>query len=254
MNKDVWDSVDLLWRPPQGDFACSDTMCIRDEKGQRLESVGDDPGANQYRVRLDGCIRFAPADRGKRFTIEYQYRPRRVAILPAVLGSDYQDAAPTLLETVRRQLEPRGFLFASADDVADSFVQERVGEGSPAGSAERLSAAAIRTLARSIDAAYLLLPGVDASENEVLAGFQTHTWISGSGRSAHSTSTASERHYMNAAVGLLVFDGTTGEPVFEDVAAGSKRVRFRQFGPARRDLIRDLTRRLVTQWRGSGDG
>jgi len=233
-----------LWRPAQGVFVCPDTVCVRGEQGKRLEAVSGEPRTGQYRVRLDGCVRFANDDAGRRVSVSYDYRPRRVAVLPAEAGSEYADALPMLLETLTEQLQSRGFVFALSDDVADALVRTREDAG--------VATDIVTALARRLDAAYVLLPGVGATENEVLAGFQSHVWVSGSGRSAYGTATPVRREYMDAAVGMTVFDGANGSIVFERTAASTKRVRFRRFGPARRDMIRELTERLVREWRGSG--
>jgi len=235
-----------LWRPAQGDFVCPETVCVRDEQGRMLECVSREPGRGQYRVRLDGCIRFCADEAGREVSLRFQYRPRRVAVLPAVVHADYEDALPTMQETLTRELGERGFIIASDDDLADALAQLRA---EPSSSPEGLSPDRLSAVAKLLDAAYLLLPGVSADEAGVLAGFRGYSWVTGSAKSAHTTATAVTRNYMNAAVGITVFDGVCGEVVFEKVSDGSKRVRFRRFGPARRDLIRDLSARLVADWR-----
>ena len=237
---------DGLWQPSQGSFLCPDTVCVRDERGKRLEAVSASPQKGQYRVRLDGCIRFASDDASRRVTISYQYRPRRAVVLPVVAGTDYQDAVPTLLETLTGELQSRGFVAASPDDTADALAELRsVAASGPPNLTPQLVAA----LASKLDAAYVLLPAVDADEEAILAGFQSHTWIAGSGRSAHTVASRTAVHVMNVAVGITAFDGATGETAAQETAVGSKRVTFRQFGPARRSLVRELAGRVIAKWR-----
>jgi len=235
-----------LWRPVQGDFVCADTVSVLDDSGRRIDPVTTDPKKGQYRVRLDGCLRFSAENKGTRLIVRYQYRPRRVAVLPPILGTDYEDALPALHETLNAELERRGFVPASGDDLADAIARVRQASGS---NDAELGAETLRALASSLNVAYLLLPALAATDSEVFAGYQSHTWPSTSGRSTHTTATAYNRHYMDVAAGMTCYDGLTGRTVFQQTTTGSKRVRFRQFGPARRDLVRELTTRLLSQWR-----
>lgn len=237
---------DGLWKSAQSSFLVPETVYVRDQQGKPLETVTSNPQKGQYHVRLDGCIRFAGQDSGRHVTISYHYRPRQVAVLPVVAGTDYQDAVPTLLETLTKDLESRGFIMASPDDTADALVELRSTAASWTG---EFTPQLVTVLATRLNAAYILLPVVDADENTVLAGFQGYTWVTDSGRSAHTVATQTKRHVMNVAVGITAFYGTTGNVAAQQTAEGSKRVHFRQFGPARRSLVRELTTRVVAKWR-----
>jgi len=238
-----------LWRSPQADFVCPETVVVRDSQGSRLTCVSTDPGKGQYRARLDGCVRFCTEDVGKKVSVRYEYRPHRIAILPPVAGAAYEDALPTMRETLTRELGERGFVVASDDDLADALVRLR---SSGAATPQGLAPATVSAVAESMDAAYLLLPGVDANEDSVFAGLHSYTWVTGSSTSAraHTTASAVNLRYMNVAAGITVFDAVLGDVIFERVVEGSKRVRFRQFAPARRALIQELTARIVSEWRG----
>ncbi len=249
---------DSLWRSPHGSFVCADTVEVRDEKGVRLLPVTEEPQTRQYRVRLDGCLRFCKQDAGKRVSVSYQYRPRRAALLPARASTDYQDAVPTLEEVLAIELRAHGFVLASQDDVADALVAiEHQASSGP--SSETEPGDGLVALAHRVNAAYLVLPSVDADEASVLAGFYTYGSARGNATAMDNSvsesatslqvTTSVAKNMMQVAVGLAVYQGATGEVVTEQTKSGSKRVHFRQFGPARRSLIRDLVPGLVTRWR-----
>jgi len=249
---------DGLWRSPYGSFVCADTVEVKDEKGARLLPVTEEPQTRQYRVRLDGCLRFCKQDAHKRVSVSYQYRPRRAALLPARASTDYQDAVPTLEEVLAAELRSHGFVLASQDDVADALVAiEREASSGP--SSETEPGDGLVALAHRVNAAYLVLPSVDADEASVLAGFYTYGSARGNATATGNTVSESARSYqvttpvakntMQVAVGLAVYQGATGEVVTEQTKSGSKRVHFREFGPARRSLIRDLVPGLAMRWR-----
>jgi hypothetical protein len=249
---------DGLWRSLHGSFVCADTIEVRDEKGARLLPVTEEPQTRQYRVRLDGCLRFCKQDAHKRVSVSYQYRPRRAALLPARASTDYQDAVPTLEEVLAAELRARGFVLASQDDVADALTAiERQASSGPSSGSEPVDG--LVALAHRVNAAYLVLPSVDADEASVLAGFYSYGSARGNATAAGNSVSESATSYqvttpvaknmMQVAVGLAVYQGTTGEVVTEQTKSASKRVHFREFGPARRSLIRDLVPGLVTRWR-----
>jgi hypothetical protein len=237
-----------LWRPPHDGFVSIDTIRVLHDRGQAFSFATSDPGKGQCRVRLDGCIRFSSEDIGRRVTISYQYRPRRIAFLPGIAGTDYQDALPTMREVLVEELSARGFVMASPDDTADAIARLRQSSASD----PQLASEWVAALAHALDVAYVLLPGVDATESSVLAGFQTHAWVDADGDSVHGSTTPVNRSVMEVAVGVTVFDGATGNNLDQRTAAGSKRVRFHRPGPTRRSLIRELTTRVVAQWRDGG--
>ncbi len=260
---DVEVPRDRLWRAPHGPLVLLDTVVVRTADGQRLECVESSPTQGQYRPRLDGCLRFAKEDVGKKVRVTYEYRPLRVGLLPPVVASDYEDAYPTMLEVLTQEAERRGFVFADPDEVADAIVEMKVTHPSQ-----------YPKLARRLNVASLVLAGIAASADEVFAGFSSHTSGSGSGSvdvhgtvssspysgsgtvhgsgsshvSTHSTTSTSAvyKDVMLVAVGLQVFDGASGDLIGEVYRADSKRVRFRRFGPTRRSLTRHLTEKAVS--------
>jgi len=154
-----------------------------------------------------------------------------------------------MTEALVEELTARGFVTASTDDTADAVARLRQSSAPDA----RRASEWIAAIARGVDAAYVLLPGVDATESSVRAGFQTNAWVDSDGDTVHSSTTPVNRSIMEAAVGITVFDGATGGSIDQRTAAGSQRVRFHRPGPTRRSLIRELTARVVAQWRdGSG--
>ncbi len=235
-----------LWRSPQSSFVLTDTVSMVTERGQALQRCEGEPQRGQFRCRLDGAIRFAVEDSGQRVQVNYQYRPRRIAMLPAVADTGYRDAVPILREALAEELTKRGFVVVPADDVADALA-------AAGGATTSASAALLPTqwasLARQLDAAYLLAPTVAADQSSALGGFYGHTYRSPSGTSETHSMGRVDVRMMEAAVGVTVLDGATGELAAQHARSESHRVRLRHFAAARRDLIRDLAGQVVVAWR-----
>jgi len=260
---DVKVPRDRLWRAPHGRLVVLDTVVVRTRDGEHLESVDGSPTEGQYRPRLDGCLRFAREDVGKKVCVTYQYRPLRVGLLPPIVATDYEDAYPTMLEVLTQEAKRRGFVLADPDEVADAIVELEVTGPSQ-----------YPKLARRLNVASLVLGGIAASGDQVFAGFQSHSRGSGSGSvnlhgtatsspysgsstvhgtgsshvTTHSTTSTSAvyKNVMLVAVGLQIYDGASGHLIGEVYRADSKRVLLRRFGPTRRSLARDLTERAVS--------
>lgn len=261
---------DLLWKPKYGDFIIMDSFRIRLEDGTVLKQVNEDPKKGEFRVRLDGCIRFPKDYAKKKFHFSYKFAPRRVAILPSIRESDYKDAAPTLEAELAKLLSEKGMVCISTDDIADAI--SALGIQLPQAGPNEMMA-----LGKRLNAAFLILPSVGANEGSVFAGFSTYgrststtnTTVSGTAYSnpnspyttysgnAHSstskksssTSTALFFPTMSAGVGVMIIDGNNGKTVLVRTGQDKRVIPF-SYAATRKDIIRDLAQRIIEFWRG----
>lgn len=240
---------DRMWPAPHARLVVVETLVICTPEGDRLERTNVSPEKGQYRPRLDGCVRFSQEDVGRKLRATYEYTPVRVALLPPIITTDYEDAWPTMLEVLTKEASARGYVFANADDVADSLVNLRI-----------TSPDQYPELARELDLGALIVAGIGASSEQVLAGFESMGGTTITGKvsdtgagtgsvDGHTTGPirmdAVYKSIMHVTVGLLVYDGATGVVIGEADRSDSKRVLLRRFGPTRRDLARHLTEKVV---------
>jgi hypothetical protein len=247
---------DGLWRAPQSTFVCSDTLLVMDAKRKPLPRATGDPQQGQFSWRPGGIVQLSPEDAGRKLVVCYEYAPRRVAVLDAVIPADYPDAVPMLEQALAEELSKRGFIIVPARVVADAAAAVALGPASPGAlpPAEKLA-----TLAQRLNAAYVLVPGVAIARGSEFGTLDTEIEL--------PRDRVGERHPRNpledeptlilpvtrdrlyGAVLLSVVDGVTGALVTDLAVSASQRVRFRRFSPARRSLVRNLAGQVVTAWR-----
>ena len=245
-----------LWRAPQSTFVCSDTLLVFDAERKPLPRAAGEPQQGQFSWRPGGIVQLSPEDAGRKLIVCYEYAPRRVAVLAAVIPADYPDAVPMLEQALAEELGKRGFITVPPRAVADAAAAVDLGPASPRAlpPAEKLA-----TLAERLNAAYLLVPGVAIARSSEFGTLDTEIEL--------PRDRVGEKHPRNplekeptlvlpvtrdrlyGAVRLRVVNGATGAVLDDLAVSASQRVRFRRFSPARRSLVRNLAGQVVTAWR-----
>jgi hypothetical protein len=246
---------DGLWRAPQGDFICADSISVSPESGPPLIRRARAPRPGQFSYQPDGAIVFAAADVGREFTVRYQFRPRRVVLLDAATPTDYPDAPAVVGQALAEELGKRGFVVVSAQEVKGAAARLALEAITPHAlpAPERLAA-----LAQQTNAAYVLIPGVAVKQDSKPGEFDTGIPIPQDEREKRSRSVFVEEptlilpttHYrLYGAARLAIADGATGAVVSDVSTSSSQRVRAYRFSPARRSLMRRLAAQVVAAWR-----
>jgi hypothetical protein len=246
---------DGLWRAPQSTFVCADTLVVMDTKGNVLPRATEEPRQGQFAWRPEGVVRFSREDAGRGVVVRYQFSPRRVAVLDAATPTDYPDAVPLLGQVLAEELGKRGLIPVSAKELADAAAAVSLGPASPHAlpSSEKLMA-----LARRVNAAYVVVPGVAvghySNPGTVDVGIE---WPQDRVGDQHPRNPVEEpsvpvpvtHDRLSGGVRITVVEGATGATITDQVKSGSQPVHWRRFSAARRALVRDLAAQVVAAWR-----
>jgi len=261
-----------LWRAPQGDFVCADSVSVSPESGRALLRRAREPRLGQFSYQLEGAIVFPNAEVGRQFTARYQFRPRRVALLAAATPTGHQSAPSGLEQALTEELGKRGFVVVPAQEVREAAARLALGAITPRAlpPPEKLAA-----LARGTNTAYVLVPGVAVRQHSRPGEFDTGIPIPSQykpGRlpdpffdvprerrtrpwtpvlEEEPTLVLPTTHYrLYGGVRLVVVAGATGAVLHDETGSGSQRVRWRRFSSARRSLVQSLAAQAVVRWRG----
>jgi hypothetical protein len=255
---EMWVKIphDALWRAPQSTFVCSDTLLVLDARRKPLLRAASEPQQGQFSWRPEGIIQFSPEDAGRRLVVCYEYAPRRVAVLDAVIPADYPDAVLMLEQDIAEELGKRGFVIVAGRAVTDAAAAMALG---PVSTVALPPAQKLAALAQRLDAAYLLVPGVaivpSSKSDTVDTGIELPRGEVGERHPRNPLEDEPTlilpvtRHGLFGGVRLAVVDGVTGAVVTDLGASAFQRVRFRRFSHARRSLVRNLAGQVVAAWR-----
>jgi hypothetical protein len=244
---------DGRWRAPQGDFVCEDSVSVSPENGPPLVRRAREPRLGQFSYQPEGVVVFTTADVGRRFTVRYQFRPRRVALLDAATPTGYPDAPSVLAQALAEELGERGFVLVPAQEVKAAALVLRGISPHALPPPDKLAA-----LAREVNAAYVLIPGVAVNQHGEPGEFDTGIPIPQDERDRRARSIFVEEptvvlpttHYrLYGGVRLMVVEGAAGTVVRDGTGSGSRRVRWRHFSSARRSLVQSLAAQVVAAWR-----
>ncbi len=245
-----------LWRAPQSSFVCADSVAVYPESGPPLVRRQREPRLGQFSYQPGAVVVFTAADVGRQFTIRYQFRPRRVALLDAATPTDYPDAPSVLEQALTEELGKRGFVVVPAQEVREAAAGLALGATSPHAlpPPEKLAA-----LAGEVKAAYVLVPGVAVRQHSRPGEFDTGIPIPEDEVDRRSRSGFEEeptlilptiRYRLYGGMRLVVVEGATGTVLRDETGSDSQRVRWRHFSGARRSLVRSLAAQAVALWRG----
>ena len=258
-----------FWNAPECDFVCPDSVSVHPKSGPPLVRREGQPRLGQFTLLPRG-IALSPAQAGQEFTVRYQFRPRRVALLEAATPTNYPDALSVLGQALAEELDRRGFVVVPAQEVREAAAALGLGAVSPHAlpPAEKLAA-----LAREVNAAYVLAPGVAIRQHSKPGDFDTGIPIPSKEKldrlpepyfdvekaSRPPRSVFDEeptlilsptRYRLYGGMRLVVVEGATGTVVHDKTESGSQRVRWQHFASARRSLVRTLAAQVVALWRG----
>ena len=234
---------DGLWRAPQRPFILPETLQVYDRSSVHFRRVDGDPGKGEYRLRLDGAIRFNAKDKGRKVTVAYTYEPRRFVLL-SPLTSDYGNEIPVLTRATTEALAAHGLVKVPVDDEADAVA--RFKKQHPEGLDDTGRAKLYLRLAEECNAAYIVLQAVGSSDQDVMNGLQSWTSFNRGGvfSAAYPTKVAT----VSTCVGFLIWDGNTGNLLYHQTRSRWDTVTFRNFSGTRKSLIEDLVPKAIAEW------